>query len=115
MKTLIQKAKLLRLIGNKVVMALTLVSAIGVLSMSSAFADRDDDHHGRGDHDGYRYQREYQQPYGYGYGSRQPYGYPQGYQQPYAYTQPVFVPPPVYYVPQQPLGISLVFPLNFNR
>jgi len=109
MKTLIQKAKLLRLIGNKVVMALTLVSAIGVLSMSSAFADRDGEHHGHG------YQREYQQPYGYGYGSRQPYGYPQGYQQPYAYAQPVFVPPPVYYVPQQPPGISLVFPLNFNR
>ena len=107
MKTLIQKAKLLRQIGNKVrvVMALILVSAIGVLSMSSAFADRDDDHHGRGDHDGYRYQREYQQPY----------GYQRGYQQPYAYVQPVFVPPPVYYVPQQPLGISLVFPLNFNR
>ena len=99
MKTLIQKAKLLRQIGNKVVMALILVSAIGVLSMSSAFADRDGEHHGHG------YQREYQQPY----------GYQRGYQQPYAYVQPVFVPPPVYYVPQQPPGISLVFPLNFNR
>jgi hypothetical protein len=29
--------------------------------------------------------------------------------------QPVYVPPPVYYVPQQPPGISLVFPLNFYR
>ena len=105
MKTLIQKAKLLRLIGNKVVMTLILVSAISVLSISSAFADGDGEHHVHGDHDGYRYQREYQQPY----------GYQRGYQQPYAYVQPVFVPPPVYYVPQQPPGISLVFPLNFNR
>jgi len=105
MKTLIQKAKLLRLIGNKVVMAFIWVSAISVLSISSAFADRGGEHHGHGDHDGYRYQREYQQPY----------GYQRGYQQPYAYVQPVFVPPPVYYVPQQPPGISLVFPLNFNR
>ena len=103
MKTLIQKAKLLRQIGNKVVMALILVSAISVLSISSAFADRDGEHHGH--HHGHGYQREYQQLY----------GYPQGYQQPYAYVQPVFVPPPVYYVPQQPPGISLVFPLNFNR
>jgi len=101
MKTLIQKPKFFRLIGNNDVMAFILLSAISVLSMSSAFADRDGEHHGHGDHDGYRYPREYQQPY--------------GYQQPYAYAQPVFVPPPVYYVPQQPPGISLVFPLNFNR
>ena len=107
MKTLIQKAKLLRQIGNKVrvVMALILVSAIGVLSISSAFADRDGEHHGHGHHHGHGYQIEYQQPY----------GYQRGYQQPYAYVQPVFVPPPVYYLPQQPHGISLVFPLNFNR
>jgi hypothetical protein len=105
MKTLIQKTKLFRLIGNKVVMALILVPAISVLSLSSALADRDGEHHGRGDHDGYRYQREYQQPY----------GYQRGYQQPYVYVQPVYVPPPVYYVPQQPPGISLVFPLIFNR
>jgi hypothetical protein len=115
MKTLIQKTKYFRSIRSKVVMALILVPTISTLSLSSALADRDGEHHGRGDYDGYRYQRGYQQPYGYGYGNRQPYGYPQGYPQPYAYVQPAYVPPPVYYVPQQPPGISLVFPLIFNR
>ena len=55
---------LYRLIGNNDVMAFILLSAISVLSMSSAFADCDGEHYGPGDHDGYRYQREYQQPYG---------------------------------------------------
>ena len=113
MKMLIQKTEYVRSINSKVFMALIFASAISVLSISSALADRDDEHGGRGHYHGHGYQREYQQPYGYG--NRQPYGYPQGYQQPYAYMQPVYVPPPVYYVPQQPPGISLVFPLNFYR
>jgi len=36
-----------------------------------------------------------------------------GYQHPY-YSQPVYVPPPVYYAPQPSPGISLFFPLNFR-
>jgi len=105
MKTLIQKAKLLRQIGNKVVMALILVSAISVLSISSAFADRDGEHHGHGHHHGHGYQREYQQLY----------GYPQGSATLCLCATCLRSAAGVYYVPQQPPGISLVFPLNFNR
>ena len=100
---LIQKTEYVRSINSKVFMALIFASAISVLSISSALADRDDEHGGRGHHHGHEYQREYQQPYGY------------GNRQPYASVQPVYIPPPVYYVPQQPPGISLVFPLNFYR
>jgi len=108
MKTLIQKTRYFSSTGSKVVVGLVFASVIGVLSISPALADHDNGHgrgnrggnHGhqewRGDHDGYR-------------------GYRPGYQQPYNYAQPVYVPPPVYYTPQQSPGISLFLPLNLRR
>jgi len=36
------------------------------------------------------------------------------YRQPY-YSEPVYVPPPAYYYPQQSPGISFFFPLDFRR
>ena len=125
MKTLIQKTRYFRLIGSKVVIGLIFASAISVLSISSALADRDHDggghwgdHHGwHGDRDGWGGGRGYGNGYGYGYGGRGGYGngyggYQPGYPQPYGYAQPVYIPPPVYYPPQQSPGISLFFPLN---
>ncbi len=34
---------------------------------------------------------------------------------PPVYPQPIYVPPPVYYQPQQPPGISLFLPFNLRR
>ena len=114
MKTLIQRAGHCRSI-NKILIGLVFASAISALSITSAFADRDGGYRGgnrghqewrdqgrhqkwRGDHDRYKYR-----------------GNPQAYPQPYGYARPIYVPPPVYYPPQQSPGISLFFPLNFNR
>ena len=111
-----------------------LVSAISVLSISSAFADRGEGHgwgnrgggygqqEWRGDHDrdggyGHRGWRGDHDRDGYGYGG----GFRPGYQQPYTYAQPIYVPPPVYapppmyYAPRQAPGINLFFPLNLYR
>lgn len=126
MKNLIHQTRRFSSVCSKVVIALTFISTISVLCMSSAYADHG---HGRGngrghhdnhydhddDHDGYGYRQGYQQPFGYKYGSRQPYGYRYGYRQPYSYAQPVYVPPPVYYGPMQSPGVSLFFPLNLSR
>jgi hypothetical protein len=126
MKSLIHKAKYFRSTGSKVLIGIIFASTLSVLSISSALADRDD--HGgwgnRGDHDdGWRRDRDddrddwrgdrdgYRNGYGYdGYGR-----YQQGYPQPYGYAQPVYVPPSVYYLPQQSPGINLIFPLNIRR
>ncbi|GEM_PF-656122 len=136
MKALLHKSRYFESTGSNVMIRLIVASAISVLSLSPAFADRDDGYgggyrdgdrghqewHGNeggyrgGDHDhqewhgnggGYRDgDRGHQEWHGYGYG---------GYPQPYGYAQPVRVPPPVYYSPQQSPGITLVLPLNFGR
>lgn len=121
MKTVIQHPRYLKSTACKVVTALAFTLAIGVFSMSPAFADHGrgggghghgygygygyghDDHGGwRGGHGGYRGYRGYR---GYGYGGN-------GYG--YGYAQPVYVPPPVYVVPPQSPGISLVVPLHLR-
>jgi len=116
MKYLIRQAGYCRANGSKIAMALAFASAISILPISSAFADDDGGHgrggdqhegYGRGDREGYGYRPGYQQPYGYGYRP--------GYQQPYGYAQPVYVPPPVYYPPQQSPGINLFLPLDLRR
>ncbi len=104
MKTLIQKTGFSRSIANKVLIGLIFASLIGFLSPSTAFADRDKGH--RRGHQGY-----------YGkHNSRGKHnnnrGYRSGYN--YNYAQPVYVPPPVYYAPQQSPGINLFLPLNFR-
>ena len=111
MKTLIHKSRNFRSTGIKVVIGLIVASAINVLSLSPALADRDDGY-GRGYRDGGRGHQEWRGNEGYrpGYG-----GYPPAYLQPYGYAQPVRTPQPVYYPPQQSPGITLVLPLNFGR
>ncbi len=104
--------------GRKAVIALAFASLLGGLSISPAFAERNNDHyrdnrHGdrqhesrrdhnhrrewRHDRHAYRYQPEYRRSY-------------------YYYAQPVYVPPPVYYYePPRPPGINLYFPLDLRR
>jgi len=114
METLIQKTRYFRTTGSKVVIRLIFASAISVLSISSAFADRDNGHGlgNRGDNRGHQEWRGDHDDDGYGYRRGE---YRPGYQQPYTYAQPVYVPPPVYYAPQQSPGISLFFPLKLRR
>jgi len=117
MKTSIQKTRHFRSIGSKILIGLVFASAISVLSLSPALADRDGGH-GWGNRGGNRGHQEWRggerhqewrgDRYGYG-------GYRPAYRQPYTYAQPVYVPPPVYYPPQQSPGISLFFPLNLHH
>ncbi len=111
------KTRYIRSNNSKLLIALIFSAAISALSISPAFADRDDDHGWSG---GRGYDRGHQEwrgdgdrdrdRGGYGYGG----GYQPRYQQPYGYAQPVYVPPPVYYLPQQSPGINLFVPLNFR-
>ena len=88
-------------------MALAMASVISGLSISPAFADKNDGHdkgdqHGNRGHAGQRSDHD-------GNGHRPDHRRPNGY------AQPVYVPPPVYYEPQQSPGISLFFPLDLRR
>ena len=89
-------------------MLVALVSVIGGLFVSPAFADDGHDQQGRhGDHGhrdhGNRGDRGW-------HGDHRDYEYRR-----YGYAQPVYAPPPVYYEPQQSSGISFFFPLDFRR
>ncbi|MGD0960741.1 MAG: hypothetical protein ABSB19_13125 [Methylomonas sp.] len=101
MKISKQKLSYIKSTAGKILAAISIIVAISVLSFSSAFAERDHGG-GRGDrHDGH----------GGWHGGRD--GYRHGYG--YGYAQPVYIPPPVYAVPPQSPGISLILPLNFRR
>ena len=93
--------------------------AAGLASLATTPAVADNDHHrgrghdrheqhgdGDGDWDGDHHREWRARDYGYQY---QP-----AYPQPYLYSQPVYVPPPVYYAPRQSPGISLFFPLDLR-
>jgi hypothetical protein len=90
MKTSTKQNRNVRPTISKIVMALTLASVMGGISVPPALAKGNDRRNERS-HE--RDRREYQHPY----------------------SQPVYVPPPVYYAPQQSPGISLFFPLDFRR
>jgi len=123
METLNVKTRFFRSTGRKLTLGLLLASTLSLLPIAAAQADRDDwggregggwrggDRDGWRDHDDWRRRERY----GNGYG-----GYPQpAYQQPvypqgYGYAQPVYVPPPVQYMPPQSPGVNLVAPLNFR-
>ena len=116
MKSLIGQTRYFRSAGSKVVIAITLMTALSLLSMASAFADRNNGHGGRGGNRHSQHgEREWRGDNDGGYGNHwQRYGY--GYRQPYYnYAQPVYIPPPVYYGPMQSPGINLVFPLNLRH
>ena len=91
MKTSTNQARNFRPTISKVVMALTLASVMGGISVTPALA-RDND---RRDERGRREHRPV-------------------YRHPYNYSQRVYVPPPVYYAPQQSPGISFFFPLDIR-
>jgi len=102
MKSSIRQDRYFSSTGRRVVMALAFASLISGLSISPAFADKNDGH-GQG-------ARHVNQ------GQRASHGYNRPeYRRPYNYAQPVYVPQPVYYEPQQSPGISLFFPLDFRR
>jgi hypothetical protein len=109
MKTSIQKISCFSSTGSKLVCTLIFASLISVFSISSALAERGEGH-GRGNRGEWHHHQEWR-------GNHEDYGrYQPRYQQPYFnYAQPVFVPPPVYYAPQQSPGINLFFPLNLHR
>ena len=128
MDTFKLKTSILRATGKKCLLGLMLASTLSLLPTAAVQADRDDmggrdGFHGdrdgwRGDRDGWRDHEEWRrrEAYGNGYGG---YGggyngYQQPMQQPYGYAQPVYVPPPVQYMPPQSPGINLVVPLNFR-
>ena len=108
MKSSMSQTRYFRPTGRRVVMALAFASLISSLSISPAFADRDDER-GQGARQGNYGQREWRDD------RRQRHMRRHVYQRPYSYAQPVYVPPPVYYEPQQSPGISLFFPLDFRR
>jgi hypothetical protein len=104
MKTSTKQARNLRPTIGRIVMALAVASAMGGLAITPALGDNND-HHDKGWHKGkqhgdrgHEYRPEYRPVY----------------QHPY-YSPPVYVPPPVYYYPQQSPGISFFFPLDFRR
>jgi len=107
MKSPIGQVSYFRFDGRKVVMALAFASLICSLSISPAFAAKDNGH-SQGARNANQGQRDRHVVRG-GYGHR-----PE-YRRPYNYAQPVYVPPPVYYEPQQSPGISLFFPLDLRR
>ena len=102
MKTSIQKIRYFKFIRSKVVIGLILASAISLSSLSPALADHGNGHgwDNRGGNRGHQQWRGDRDGYG---------GYRPIYRQSYSYAQPVYVPPPVYYPPQQSPGISLFF------
>lgn len=88
----------------RLVIALALASVIGGTAFTPAFADNDGDHGDRGNRHRHRHHvvRSYYPEYGRSYGYY------------YGYSQPVYVPPPVYYPPEQSPGINLIFPVRIH-
>lgn len=125
METLILKTRFIKSTGKKIALGLMLASTLCLLPVAAVHAERDDfggrdaggfrggerdgGFHG-GDREDWRRRERYGNGYGgYGGGYRLPVA-PQGY----GYAQPVYVPPPVQYMPPPSPGINLVVPLNFR-
>jgi hypothetical protein len=112
METLKLITRLFRKLGSKFVLGLIIASTLNLLPISTVLADRDDwDRHEGGWRGGDRDDWDRHRGYGNGYRVYQQPMYPQ---QPYGYAQPVYVPPPVQYLPPPSPGINLVVPLNFR-
>jgi hypothetical protein len=105
MNTSINQARNSRPTIGKIVMALTLASVMGGISVSPALArDNDDRRDERA-----RHERDHRHGHTYYYSQ------PVYREHPYYYSQPVYTPPPVYYAPQQSPGISLFLPLDIHH
>jgi hypothetical protein len=100
MKTSTTQAENFRPTIGRIVTALAVIASVmGGMAMTPALSAND--HHDKGGHKG-QDRRDYRPEYR-----------PQ-YREPY-HSQPVYVPPPVYYAPQQSPGISFFFPLDFRH
>jgi hypothetical protein len=93
MKISTNQARNFRPTISKIMMALTLASVMGGISVTPALARDNDRRDERG-------RREQHRPV---------------YRHPYNYSRPVYAPPPVYYAPQQSPGISFFLPLDIRR
>jgi hypothetical protein len=93
MKTSTNQARNFRPTISKIMMAITLASVMGGISVTPALARDNDRRDERG-------RREQHRPV---------------YRHPYNYSRPVYAPPPVYYAPQQSPGISFFLPLDIRR
>jgi hypothetical protein len=102
MKTSTKQTRNFRPTISKIVMALAVASVMGGMAITPALG-ASNDRHDKGWHKGEQRQSD-----------RDRREYRPQYQQPY-YSRPVYVPPPVYYAPQQSPGISFFFPLDFRR
>ena len=89
-----------RSIVGKIMMGLVLAAMIGSIDVGPALGK--DNHKRMGKHDKGRYE---QRGRGYDRDARGRRVY-----RPYGYMQPVYAPPPVYYEPAPPPGISIFFP-----
>jgi hypothetical protein len=100
-----------RSILGKIMMGFVLAAMIGSMEVAPALAK--DDHKRMEKHDNGRYDNK-----GRGYdndrydhsGRRYYYAHGRRVYRPYGYMQPVYAPPPVYYEPAPPPGISIFFP-----
>jgi hypothetical protein len=110
MQTLSRYLSCAKSITGKRLAVCAILAVFSVLSMPAAFADHG---HGQGGREGGREHEGGHGDHGRGHGGyRGGYGYGGGYG--YNYAQPVYVPPPVYVVPQQSPGINLIVPLNLR-
>jgi hypothetical protein len=105
----IQKPLWFRTVGRKGLIVITLAIAMAGLALSPPLAARDNDQGDRGGRNVDRSQRDWRSS------SERNHQYRRVYRRPYVYAQPVFIPPPVAYEPQQSPGISLFFPLDLRR
>lgn len=111
--------------GRKTVVALVFASLLGGLSISPAFAERNNDHDRHDRHE--RHDRRHDRHGDYqGEGRRDHrrewrrdhhvYRYQPEYRRPYYYAQPVYVPPPAYYYsPPRAPSINVYIPFDLNR
>lgn len=112
MKSSMHQTSYISSTGRKVLVALAFATLTGSLTISSAFADRNDNQD-RGDrHGGYSQSesRDHREGHGYRNEHRRHDRYAQR-----SYERPVYVPPPVYYEPRQSSGISFFFPFDHHR
>ncbi|MCX7099583.1 MAG: hypothetical protein NTV43_16950 [Methylococcales bacterium] len=107
MKTSIQKIPYRWVAGLAITLAL--VFTISALAMSPAFADHDNGHNkcaSQGNKYGHQKKRRKHEVHRVYRPNPPPV---------YRYALPVYVPPPVYYPPQQPPGVNLFFPFPAHQ
>ncbi len=112
MKSSMQQTSYISSTGRKVLLALAFAILTGSLTISSAFADRNDNQDGGDWHGGYSHNesRDHRE----GHGHRNEHRWHDSYEQ-RSYERPVYVPPPVYYEPRQSSGINFFFPFDLHR